>query len=45
MSNIKITHKSIGMTNEEWEKNRKQFVEKVHLSTTNRTNPTNTFRE
>lgn len=28
MSNIRITHKSIGMTNEEWEKNRKQFVEK-----------------
>ena len=27
-SNIKITHKSVGMTNDEWEKNRKQFVEK-----------------
>lgn len=25
---IKIIHKSIGMTNEEWEKNRQQFVEK-----------------
>ena len=28
MFDIKITHKSIGMTNEEWEKNRQQFVEK-----------------
>jgi GT2 family glycosyltransferase len=28
MSNINITHKSVGMTNEEWENNRKQFVEK-----------------
>lgn len=28
MSNIRITHKSIGMTNEEWDNNRKQFVEK-----------------
>jgi len=28
MSNIRITHKSIGMTNQEWEDNRKQFVEK-----------------
>jgi len=28
ISNIRITHKSVGMTNEEWEKNRKQFVEK-----------------
>lgn len=28
MSNIRITHKSIGMTNDEWEKNRLQFVEK-----------------
>jgi len=26
--NIKITHKSIGMTNEEWEKNRQLFSEK-----------------
>ena len=28
MFDIKITHKSIGMTNDEWEKNREQFVEK-----------------
>tara|TARA_R110002051_G_scaffold325787_1_gene431303 strand:+ start:985 stop:2532 length:1548 start_codon:yes stop_codon:yes gene_type:complete len=28
MSNIRITHKSIGMTNEEWENNRRQFVKK-----------------
>jgi GT2 family glycosyltransferase len=28
MFDIKITHKSIGMTNDEWEKNRLQFVEK-----------------
>ena len=28
MFDIKITHKSIGITNEEWEKNRQQFVEK-----------------
>jgi len=28
MFDIKITHKSIGATNEEWEKNRLQFVEK-----------------
>lgn len=28
MSNIRITHKSIGMTNEEWEINRLQFVNK-----------------
>jgi GT2 family glycosyltransferase len=28
MFDIKITHKSIGMTNNEWEKNREQFVEK-----------------
>ena len=28
MSNIRITHKSIGMTNDEWERNRLQFVEK-----------------
>lgn len=28
MSNIKVTHKSIGMTNDEWEDNRKQFVER-----------------
>jgi|688.fasta_scaffold08806_14 GT2 family glycosyltransferase len=28
MFDIKITHKSIGMTNEEWEKNREQFVQK-----------------
>jgi GT2 family glycosyltransferase len=28
MSDIRITHKSIGMTNEEWENNRIQFVEK-----------------
>ena len=25
---FKLTHKSIGMTNEEWEKNRRQFVDK-----------------
>jgi GT2 family glycosyltransferase len=28
MSDIRLTHKSIGMTNEEWEKNRLQFAEK-----------------
>tara|TARA_B100002019_G_C21273989_1_gene604080 strand:- start:4268 stop:5827 length:1560 start_codon:yes stop_codon:yes gene_type:complete len=28
MSNIRLTHKSIGMTNDEWEQNRKQFVNK-----------------
>lgn len=28
MSDIRITHKSIGMTNEEWENNRKQFANK-----------------
>jgi GT2 family glycosyltransferase len=28
MFDIRITHKSIGMTNEEWDNNRKQFVEK-----------------
>lgn len=28
MSNIRVTHKSVGMTNEEWESNRIQFVEK-----------------
>lgn len=28
MFDVKITHKSIGMTNDEWEKNRLQFVEK-----------------
>ncbi len=28
MFDTKITHKSIGMTNDEWEKNREQFVEK-----------------
>lgn len=28
MFDIKITHKSIGKTNDEWEKNREQFVEK-----------------
>lgn len=28
MFDIKITHKSIGMTNDEWERNREQFVEK-----------------
>lgn len=28
MFDIKITHKSIGMTNEEWDNNRLQFVEK-----------------
>jgi len=28
ISNIRVTHKSIGMTNQEWEDNRKQFVEK-----------------
>jgi GT2 family glycosyltransferase len=27
-SNIRVTHKSIGMTNDEWEQNRLQFVEK-----------------
>lgn len=26
--NIRVTHKSIGMTNEEWDKNRQQFIEK-----------------
>lgn len=28
MFDFKITHKSVGMTNDEWEKNRVQFVEK-----------------
>jgi GT2 family glycosyltransferase len=28
MYDIKITHKSIGITNDEWERNREQFVEK-----------------
>lgn len=28
MFDVKITHKSIGVTNDEWEKNRDQFVEK-----------------
>lgn len=28
MFDVKITHKSIGMTNDEWERNREQFVEK-----------------
>jgi len=28
MSNIRVTHKSIGMTNDEWENNRKQFANK-----------------
>jgi GT2 family glycosyltransferase len=28
MSNISITHKSVGQTNKEWEENRKLFVEK-----------------
>lgn len=28
ISDINITHKSIGQTNDEWEKNRRQFVEK-----------------
>ena len=28
MFDVKITHKSIGKTNDEWEKNREQFVEK-----------------
>lgn len=28
LSNIRITHKSIGMTNEQWENNRKIFAEK-----------------
>jgi len=28
MSDIRITHKSIGMTNDEWESNRKQFISK-----------------
>lgn len=27
VSNIRITHKSIGQTNDQWEENRKQFVE------------------
>lgn len=27
ITNVRITHKSIGETNEEWEKNRQQFVE------------------
>ena len=30
MFDVKITHKSIGMTNDEWEKNREQFVEKYN---------------
>ena len=28
ITNIRITHKSIGQTNEQWEENRKQFAEK-----------------
>ena len=28
ITNVRMTHKSIGMTNEQWEKNRKLFVEK-----------------
>jgi len=28
ITNVRITHKSIGQTNEQWEKNRKLFVEK-----------------
>jgi len=32
MSNIRIAHKSIGKTNEEWENNRKQFVKKYEMS-------------
>ena len=32
MYNIRVTHKSIGETNEEWEKNRLQFVEKFNQS-------------
>ena len=28
MSNIRVTHKSVGMTNEEWDSNRLQFIEK-----------------
>jgi GT2 family glycosyltransferase len=34
---VEITHKSIGMTNEEWEKNRLIFVEKI--KTLNKSNP------
>ena len=35
---VKITHKSIGMTNDEWEENRKKFVEKFSIDPkTNRT--------
>ncbi len=30
ISNIRITHKSIGMTNQEWEDNRLQFIEKYN---------------
>jgi len=29
---VKITHKSIGMTNDEWEENRKKFVEKFSIA-------------
>jgi hypothetical protein len=32
ITNIRITHKSIGMTNEEWERNRIQFAEKYKLN-------------
>lgn len=32
ITNVRMTHKSIGMTNEQWEKNRKLFVQKF-LST------------
>jgi len=32
MFDVKITHKSIGKTNDEWEKNREQFVEKYKQS-------------
>jgi pyruvyltransferase len=30
ITNIRITHKSIGITNDQWETNRKLFVEKYH---------------
>jgi GT2 family glycosyltransferase len=39
MFDFKITHKSIGMTNDEWEKNRLEFVEKYKDKLPYRLNP------
>jgi GT2 family glycosyltransferase len=40
MSNIRITHKSIGMTNQEWDNNRKQFIEKYKQKLPHNSNAT-----